>query len=91
MVNTEIANGRHKELSLQLSQLDNKVIMDKLEEVFKKLNSPAKIDIVLLYFLQKDELLNIDILMPTETTTSEKFHLMCTKADMINIISNGKI
>ena len=43
LVDTEMENGRHKVFNLQMLKLDTKIINEKLEEVFNKLDSAAKI------------------------------------------------
>ena len=53
LVDTEIENGRHKVFNFQMSKLDTKIINEKLEEVFKKLDSAAKINIALGSVLRK--------------------------------------
>ena len=40
---TEMENGRHKIFNFQMSKLDTKIINEKLEEVFNKLDSAAKL------------------------------------------------
>ena len=40
-------NERHKVFNFQMSKLDTKIINEKLEEVFNKLDSAAKINIAL--------------------------------------------
>ena len=47
LVDTEMENGRRKVFNFQLSKLDTKIIIEKLEEVFNKLDSAAKINIAL--------------------------------------------
>ena len=42
LVDTEIENGRHKVFNFQRSNLISKIINDKLEEVFNKLDSALK-------------------------------------------------
>ena len=41
LVDAEMENGRHKLFNFQMSKLDTKIINEKLEEVFNKLNSAA--------------------------------------------------
>ena len=45
LVDTEMENGRHKVFNFQMSKLDTKIINEKLEEVFIKLDSAAKINV----------------------------------------------
>ena len=45
-------NGRHKVFNFQMSKLDTKIINEKLEEVFNKLDSAASINIALGFVLQ---------------------------------------
>ena len=56
LVDTEMENGRHKVSNFQMSNLDTKVISEKLEEVFNKLDSAAKIIIALRFVLRNVEL-----------------------------------
>ena len=48
-------NGRHEVFNSQISRLDPKVINEKLEEVFNKLDSAAKINITPRFVLQNIE------------------------------------
>ena len=49
---TEMENGRHKVFNFQMSKLDTKFVIEKLEEVLEKLDSSAKINIALGFVLQ---------------------------------------
>ena len=51
LVDTEMENGSHKVFNLQMSKLDTKIFNEKLEEVFNKLDSAAKINIALAFVL----------------------------------------
>ena len=51
LVDTEMENGKHKVFNFQMSKLDTKIINEKLEEVFNKLDSAAKINIALGFVL----------------------------------------
>ena len=84
-------NGSHKVFNFQMSKLDTKIINEKLEEVFNKLDSAAKINIALGFVLRNVETgENIGIIMHTKTVLFfEKLHLLCTKADLISI--QGKV
>ena len=55
LVDTEMENGRHKVFNFQMSKLDTKIINEKLEEVFNKLDSAAKINIALGFVLRNIE------------------------------------
>ena len=55
LVDTEMENGRHKVFNFQMSKLDTKIINEKLEEVFNKLDSAAKINIALGFVLRNVE------------------------------------
>ena len=55
LVDTEMENGRHKVFNFQMSKLDSKIINEKLEEVFNKLDSAAKINIALGFVLRNVE------------------------------------
>ena len=52
-LNTEMENGIHKVFNVQMSKLDTEVINEKLEAVFNKLNSAAKINIALGFVSSK--------------------------------------
>ena len=67
LVDTELENGRHKVLNFQMSKLDTKVINEKLEEVFNKLDSAAKITLLWVLFFKILRLVNIDISTPMKT------------------------
>ena len=54
-MDTETENGRHKVFNFQMSQLDTKLINEKLEEVFNKLDSAGKINIALGFVLRNIE------------------------------------
>ena len=51
LVDTQMENGRHKVFIFQMSKVHTKIINDKLEEVFIKLDSAAKISIALGFIL----------------------------------------
>ena len=90
LLNTEMENGRHKVFNFQMSKLDTKIINEKLEEVFNKLDSAAKIDIALDFVLQNIETGDYRYFYAHENNTLfEKSHLLCTKADLITI--QGKV
>ena len=55
LVDTEMENRRHKVFKFQMSNLDAKIINEKLEEVFNKLDSAAKINIALGFVLRNIE------------------------------------
>ena len=68
LVDTEMENGKHKVFNFQMSKLDTKVMNEKLEEVFNKLDSAAKINIALGFVLRNFlRLVNIDISTPMKT------------------------
>ena len=52
LVDTEMEIGRHEVFNFQMSNLDTKIINEKLEEVFNKLDSAAKIIIALGFVLR---------------------------------------
>ena len=90
LVDTEMENGRHKVFNFQMSKLDTKIINEKLEEVFNKLDSAAKINIALGFVLRNVETGENRYYFAHENNTLfEKLHLLCTKADFITI--QGKI
>ena len=51
LVDAKIKNGENKDLIFQLSKLYTKINNEKLEEVFNKLDSAAKIKIALGFIL----------------------------------------
>ena len=55
LVDTKMENVRHKVFYFQMSKLGTKIINEKLEEVFNKLDSAAKINIALRFILRKVE------------------------------------
>ena len=86
LVDTEMENGRHKVFNFQMSKLDNKIIDEKLEEVFNKLDFAAKINIALGFVLRNIETGEYRYFYAHENNTLfEKSHLLCTKADLITI------
>ena len=86
LVNTEMENGRHKVFNFQMPKLDTKIINEKLEEVFNKLNSAAKINIALGSVLRNIETGEYRYFYAHENNTLfEKPHLLCKKADLIRI------
>ena len=88
LVDTETENGRHKVINFQMSKLDTKIINDKLEEVFDKLDSASKLNIA-LGFVQILRLVNINISTPIKQNLFEKSHVPGTKAELITI--QGKV
>ena len=90
LVDTEWENGRNKVFNFQMSKLDTKVINEKLEEVFNKLDSAAKINIALGFVLRNIETGEYRYFYAHENNTLfEKSHLLCTKAHLITI--QGKV
>ena len=90
LVDTEMENGRRKVFNFQLSKLDTKIIIEKLEEVFNKLYSAAKINIALGLVLRNFDTGEYRYFYAHENNTLiEKLHLLCTKADLITI--QGKV
>ena len=86
LVDTEMENGRHKVFNFQMSKLDTKIINEKLEEVFNKLDSAAKINIALGFVLRNIETGEYRYFYAHENNTLfQKSHLLCTKADLITI------
>ena len=55
LVDTDMENGSHKVFSFQMSKLDTRIIKEKLEKVFNKLDSAAKIKIALGFVLRNVE------------------------------------
>ena len=90
LVDTEMENGRHKVFNFQVSKLDTKIINEKLEEVFKKPDSAAKINTALEFSLRNVETGENRYFYAHENhTLFKKLHLLCTKADLITI--QGKV
>ena len=86
LVDTEMENGRQKVFNFQMSTLDTKIINEKLEKVFNKLDSAAKINIVLGFVLRNFETGEYRYFYAHENKTPfEKSHLLCTKAKLITI------
>ena len=85
LVDTEMENRRHKVFNFQRSKLDTKIINEKLEEVFNKLDSAAKTNIALgivLHNVKMGEYWYYDA--HENNTLFEKSHLLCTKTDLIS-------
>ena len=55
LVDTEMEKGRHKVFNFQMSDLDTEIINEKLEDVFNKLDSAAKINIALGFVIRSIE------------------------------------
>ena len=90
LVDTKTKNGRHKVSTFQMSKLDNKIINKKLEEVFKKLDSAAKIKISLKFALRNVEMGEYWFHYAHKINhLFAKLHLLCTKANFISI--QGKV
>ena len=79
-------NGRKKVFNFQISKLDTKIINEKLEEVFKKLDFAAKINISLGFVLRNIEFGEYRYFY---AHLFEKSHLLCTKADLKTV--HGKV
>ena len=56
LVDIEMENGRHNVFNFKMSKLDTKIIKEKLEEVFNKLDSAAKINNALGFVLRNVEM-----------------------------------
>ena len=83
-------NGRHKVFNFQMCKLDTRIINERLEEVFNKLDSAAKINISLGFVLRNIETGKYRYFYAHENNNLfEKSHLHCTKADLITI--QGKV
>ena len=72
-------NGKHKVFNFQMSKLDSKIINEKLEEVFNKLNSAAKsISLTDLFFvMSKRE--NMGITTHTKTILCWRNRIYCAQ------------
>ena len=51
LTDTNMENGRHKVFNFQLSKLDSNLVIEKLDQVFEKLDCAAKGNIALGYVL----------------------------------------
>ena len=70
-------NGRPKVFNFQLSKLDSKIINEKLEDVFNKLASAAKINIAVDFLLRNIETGEYRFLYAHENKILfEKFHFL---------------
>ena len=84
LVDTEMENGSRKVFNFQMSKLDTNIIKEKLEEIFNKLDSAAKIKIALGFVLRNVETGEYRYYKAHENhTLFEKPYLLCTKADLI--------
>ena len=79
LVDTEMENGRHKVFNFQMSKLDTKIIIEKLEEVFNKLDSAAKSILLLDLFSVMSKRENIGITMHTKTIFYSKNRIYCVR------------
>ena len=77
LVDTEMENGRHKVFNFQMSKLDTKIINEKLEEVFNKLDSAVKSKLLLDLFSVMSKRENIGIIMHTKTILCSKNRIYC--------------
>ena len=83
-------NGRHKVFNFQMSKLDIKIVNEKLEEVFNKLDSAAKINIARGFVLRNIETGEYRYFYSHKhKILFQKSHSLCTKADLITI--KGKV
>ena len=90
LVDMEMENGRLNSLKFQMPKLDIKVINEKLEEVFNKLDSAAKINIPIRFVQQNFKTGEYRCFYDHEDNTLiEKSHLLCAKADLIAM--QGKV
>ena len=90
LVDTEMENGRHKVFNFQMSKLETKTINEKLEEVFIKLDSAAKINIAQGFVLRNIGTGEYGYFYAHENNTLlEKSRLLYTKADLVTI--QGKL
>ena len=90
LVDTEMENGRHKAFNFQVSKLDITIINEKIGEAFNKLDSAAKINIALGFYLCIVETGEYWYYYAHKNNyLFEKSHLLCTKADLIS--TQGKV
>ena len=90
LLDTEMEDGRHKVFNFQMSKLDFQIINEKLEEVFNKLDSAAKINISLSFVFRNFETGKYQYFYAHKNNTLlKKSHLLCIKADLITI--QGKV
>ena len=90
LVDMEMDNGGHNVFNFQMAKLDTKIINERLEENFNKLNSAAKIIVALGFVLRNIEIGEYQCFYAHKNNTLfEKFNYLCTKADLITI--QGKV
>ena len=78
--------GKNKVFNFQMSKLDTKITNEELNEVFNKLNSAAIINITLGFVLQNIATGEYQYFYAHKNNTFfERFHLFCTKEDLITI------
>ena len=83
-------NGRHKAFNFQMSKLATKIINEKFDEVFNKLESAVEINIALGFVLRISETGEYRYLyLHKNNSLLEKSDLLCTKANLITI--QGKV
>ena len=83
---TEMENGRHKVFNFQLSKRDPNLVIEKLDQVFEKLDCAAKINIALVFVLRNIETSEYRYFYAHENNTLfDKSILLCTKADLTTI------
>ena len=79
-------NGRHRVFNFKLSKLDPSEINEKLEEVFKKLNCAAKINLSLGFILRNVDTDEYRYFYAHENNTFfEKSHLRWSKGDLVSL------
>ena len=81
MTYTERENGRHKVFNFQFSKLDPNLVNEKLDQVFEKPDSRAKINLALGFVLGNIETSGYRYFYTHENNTLlDKSMLLCTKA-----------
>ena len=79
LVDTEMENRRHKVFNFQMSKLDTKIINEKLEEVFNKQDSAAKINIALGFVFRNVETGEYRYYLHTKTILCSKNRIYCVR------------
>ena len=84
--NMHAEHGRQEVFNLSLSDLDNKKINERLNEVFVNLNCAAKINKALGFLLQNIETNDYRYFFPHENNLLlDRAFLLCNRNDLLNI------
>ena len=86
LVDSELEKGRHRVFNLAMSNLDNSLINQKMDLVFKALKSAAKVNLAFGFVLRNVEDGSCIIFYPHENNTvMERSKLVCTPDDITNL------